>query len=99
MTNSIFQFGPLNPRLITFEEDRHDNVSSGSISATSVVDTKLSKEIYKNMQSVSGREKCMCCSSPALCYGHMRSSAIHNSFTSHYGIVIRACHANRADCQ
>ena len=38
------------------------------------------------MQSVSGKNECMCSSSQGLCYGHMRLCAIHNSFTL-YGDV------------
>ena len=49
-------------------------------------------------QSVLGRNRCMCCSSHALCYGCMQSCAIHNSFASYDGDVIHACHTNKADC-
>ena len=31
-------------------------------------------------QSVSGRNKCLCCSSHVLCYGCMRLCATHNSY-------------------
>ena len=37
------------------------------------------------IQSVSGRNKCMCCSSHALCYGRVRPCAIHNSFAFYDG--------------
>ena len=37
------------------------------------------------MQSVSGRNKCVCSSSHALCYRHVRSCEIHNSFASYDG--------------
>ena len=48
--------------------------------------------------SISGRNKCMCCISHALCYGRVRSCAIHN-FASHGRDVIRACRVNNAECQ
>ena len=48
-------------------------------------------------QSVSGRNKCLCCSSHVLCYGCMWLCATHNSFASYDGNVIRACRANKAD--
>ena len=41
----------------------------------------------------------MCCSSHELCYGCMQLCAIHNSFASYDGDVIRACHTIKADCQ
>ena len=41
----------LYPRLIDSEEESHDNVNSGPISATSMVDTQLPNEIYCNMCS------------------------------------------------
>ena len=47
---------------------------------------KKNNEKKKNLitfnynQPVSGRNKCMCSSSQARCYGRMRSCAIHNSF-------------------
>ena len=50
-------------------------------------------------QSVSGRNKCLCCSSHALCYGRVRLGATHNSFASYNGNVIHACRANKADHQ
>ena len=49
-----------------------------------------------SFQSVLGRNKCMCCSSNALCYGCMWSC---DSFASYDGDVICACHANKAYCQ
>ena len=52
-----------------------------------------------SFQSVLGRNKCMCCSAHALCYGHVRSCAIHNSFASYDGDVICACRTNKIDCQ
>ena len=50
-------------------------------------------------QFVSGRNKYMCCSAHALCYGHVRSCAIHNSFASYHWDVICACRTNKADWQ
>ena len=50
------------------------------------------------LQSVSGRNKFMCCSSHALSYGHVRSCAIHIFFVSYDGDVILICRANKADC-
>ena len=57
--------------------------------------------ICKNriLQSVLGRNKCMCCSSHALCYGRMWLCAIHNSFASYDGDVILISCTNKADCQ
>ena len=55
--------------------------------------------LQRLLQSVSGRNKCMCCSSHALCYGCVWSYVIHNSFASYDGDVILTCHANKADCQ
>ena len=52
-----------------------------------------------SFQSVLGRNKCMCCSSHTLCYGRVRSCAIHNSFASYDGDVICACRTNKIDCQ
>ena len=49
-------------------------------------------------QSVSGRNKCMCCSSHALCYWRVRSCTIHNYFASYDRDVILTCRANKADC-
>ena len=49
-------------------------------------------------QSVSGRNKCICCSSHALCYGQVRSCAIHNSFASYDGDVTHTCCTNKTDC-
>ena len=40
------EFSMLDSRLIDFEEERHVNLSSGLISTSSVVDTKLPGEIY-----------------------------------------------------
>ena len=51
------------------------------------------------VQSVSGRNTCMCGSSHALCYGRVRSCANYNSFASYGGDVIRAYHADKAECQ
>ena len=51
------------------------------------------------VQSVSGRNKCLCCISHALCYGRVQSCATHNSFASCNGNVICACRANKADRQ
>ena len=51
------------------------------------------------LQSLSGRNKCLWCSSHALCYGRVRSCATYNSFASYDGNVIRACRANKADRQ
>ena len=45
-----------------------------------------------------GRNKCMCESSQALCYGHKRSCAIHNSFAPYGSDVIFACRANKTEC-
>ena len=50
-------------------------------------------------QSVSGRNKCMYCSSHVPCYGSVQSCAIHNSFASYDGDVICACRTNKIDCQ
>ena len=50
-------------------------------------------------QSVLERNKCMCCSSHALCYDSMRLCAIHNSFACNDVDMIHACHAYRADYQ
>ena len=49
-------------------------------------------------QSVSGRNKCMCCSSHTLCYGCVQLCAIHNSFVYYDGDVILTCRANKTDC-
>ena len=49
------------------------------------------------LQSVSGRNKCMCCNSRALCCGRVLTCAIHNSLL--WWDVILTCGANRADCQ
>ena len=49
--------------------------------------------------SVSGRNKCMCGSSHAICNGCVQSCAIHNSFALYDGEVICACRANKAECQ
>ena len=38
------------------------------------------------VQSVLRKSKCMCSSSHVLCYGHVQSCAIHNSFASSGGI-------------
>ena len=40
-----------------------------------------------------------CAAVPMRCYGCERSCATHNSFASYDGNVIRACRANKADCQ
>ena len=45
---------------------------------------QLAREPY--LPSVSGRNKCMCSSSHALCYGRLQSFAIHNSFASYGGM-------------
>ena len=50
-------------------------------------------------QPVSGGDNSVCGSSPALCYGRLRSCAIHKYFASCDGGFIRACRAKRADCQ
>ena len=47
------------------------------------------KKVRSLFQSVSGRNKCLCCSSHALCYGRMRLCSIHNSFASYDGNIIR----------
>ena len=60
---------------------------------------KTKSKLKLKMQSVSGRNRCLCCSSHALCYGRMRSCATHNSFASYDGNIICACCANKADCQ
>ena len=49
--------------------------------------------------SLLGTNKCMCCSSNALCYGDVRLCVSHNSLASYDGDVICVCHANKADCQ
>ena len=59
----------------------------------------LRLDTYVHIQSVSGRNKCMCSSSDALCYRCVRSCAIHNSFALYGGDVIRACRAKKAECQ
>ena len=35
----------------------------------------------------------------ALCYGHVRSCVINNSFASYFGDIIHASHVNKAECQ
>ena len=52
-----------------------------------------------SFQSVSGRNKYMCCISHALCYGWVQLCAIHNSFASYDGDVICAGRTNKTDCQ
>ena len=47
----------------------------------------------QKLQSVLGRNKCMCCSSHALRYGRVQSCAIRNSFASYGGVVTRAYYA------
>ena len=44
------------------------------------------------------KNKCMCGSSNALCYERVHSSSTHNSFSCGED-VIRACRANKAECQ
>ena len=60
-----------------------------------------SNKIYLSprLQSVSGRNRCLCCSSHVLCYGRVQSCVIHNYFASYNGNIIRACRSNKADRQ
>ena len=79
---------------------KHAIVTSLATSNCSVINGDVQSFILKIMcQSVLGRNKCLCWSSHALCYGCMGSCATHNSFASYDGDVVCACHANKADCQ
>ena len=79
---------------------KHAIVTSLASSNCSVINGDVQGFILKIMcQSILGRNKCLCCSSHALCYGRVRSCATHNSFASYDGNVIRACRANKADRQ
>ena len=55
--------------------------------------------LWRLLQSVSERNKRMCCSSHALYYGGVHLCATHNSFASYDGDVILIYRANKADCQ
>ena len=55
--------------------------------------------LQRLLQSVWGRNKCMCCSSHMLCYGRVQLCVIHNYFASYDGDVILSCHANKTDFQ
>ena len=50
------KFSLLNPRQVDFEEERHDSVSSGPISANSLVDTQLQNEIYYICSQLNKRQ-------------------------------------------
>lgn len=54
---------------------------------------------FKGVPSLLVINKCMSCSSHALCYGHVRLCVSHNSLVSYDGDFICASHANKADCQ
>ena len=50
------KFSLLNPRQVDFEEERHDSVSPGPISANSLVDTQLQNEIYYICSQLNKRQ-------------------------------------------
>ena len=58
---------------------------------------EVKKRKKLNKASVSGTNKCNCCSSHTLCYGCVQSYAVHNSFASYDGEGIHCC-AKKADC-
>ena len=61
---------------ISFPSEKHVFITIGFF---------LSGKYSHLLQSVLGRNKCVCSSSHALCYRRMRSCEIHNSFVSYDG--------------
>ena len=68
-----------------------------SLSGPEIVCEKRKQKLL--LESVSGRNKCMCCSSYTLCYGRVWLCVTHNFFASYDEDVILTCRANKADCQ